>query len=325
MCGFVGLVQRRVRRKQDELVTNLRNSARIISHRGPDDAQEWVAEDASAGFGFRRLSIRDLSSAGRQPMSSRCSRYTMVFNGEIYNHLDIRKELETVFASEWDGHSDSETLLIAISLWGLEKTLSVIDGMFAIALWDDREKKLYLVRDRFGEKPLYYTHQEDTLYFASELKALSPLGASVGGIDKGAVITFFRLRYIPAPKTIYNNVYKVMPGEILVYDQGATGGVSTKKYWDSLHEAYRLPKHHPNHRLTDLGLAGLLTTLQPGRDLRICFRPPAVTAVPRTSRYLRLLSPLRCSSPASVIAVRSRERISSLLSVFSCSSPISVT
>ncbi|MFD2206869.1 asparagine synthase (glutamine-hydrolyzing) [Kiloniella antarctica] len=237
MCGYVGIIQQKIRQGHEELSKRLNVSAEMIGHRGPDDAHEWVSRDASVGFGFRRLAIQDLSEAGRQPMASRCGRFTMVFNGEIYNHLEIRKKLEIVSAQSWLGHSDSETLLCAISLWGLDTTLGLLDGMFSIALWDNVEKKLFLVRDRFGEKPLYYLREDGTLYFASELKALPALGATFGDIDQQALITYFRLRYIPAPDTIYSNVKKVLPGEILIFPIDPHTQISSRKYWDSLVEA----------------------------------------------------------------------------------------
>ncbi|MEH6632265.1 MAG: asparagine synthase (glutamine-hydrolyzing) [Halopseudomonas aestusnigri] len=237
MCGYVGIFQQKIRQRHEELSKRLRLSAEMISHRGPDDAQEWVSEDANVGFGFRRLAIQDLSEAGRQPMSSRCGRFTMVFNGEIYNHLEIRTKLEAVSCQSWSGHSDSETLLCAITLWGLDKTLGLLDGMFVIALWDNVDKKLYLVRDRFGEKPLYYLRQDGTLYFASELKALPALGARFGDIDQQALMTYFRLRYIPAPDTIYTNVKKVLPGEIIIFPLDPHCSISSRKYWDTLSEA----------------------------------------------------------------------------------------
>ncbi|WP_417432246.1 asparagine synthase (glutamine-hydrolyzing) [Kiloniella sp.] len=239
MCGYVGVIQKKIHQSYDELSNRLRASAERISHRGPDDAHEWVSKDGHIGFGFRRLSIRDLSEAGRQPMHSHCARFTMVFNGEIYNHLDIRKKLEGISSQRWLGHSDSETLLAAISCWGLEKTLTLLDGMFAIALWDRSEQKLFLVRDRFGEKPLYYTQQNDMLYFASELKGLPDLGASFGDIDQEALQTYFRLRYVPAPRTIYENIKKVLPGEIVIYSLAGNHNLSYRKYWDTALEAQK--------------------------------------------------------------------------------------
>ncbi len=239
MCGYVGVIQRKIHRSYDEISKRLRAGAERISHRGPDDSHEWVSKDAHIGFGFRRLSIRDLSEAGRQPMYSHCERFTMVFNGEIYNHLDIRKKLENVSSQRWRGYSDSETLLATISCWGLEKALALLDGMFAIALWDRAEQKLFLVRDRFGEKPLYYTQQNDTLYFASELKGLPDLGASFGDIDQEALQTYFRLRYVPAPRTMYENIKKVLPGEIVIYSLAGDNNLSYRTYWDTAFEAQK--------------------------------------------------------------------------------------
>jgi asparagine synthase (glutamine-hydrolysing) len=239
MCGIVGIIQQKTRLGRDELITHLRNSGQAMAHRGPDDAQEWASDDGHAGFAFRRLSIRDLSSAGRQPMASHCGRYVMMFNGEIYNHLDIRNTLDAEISPSWIGHSDSETLVTAIAHWGLDATLVKLDGMFAIAVWDKTEKKLSLVRDRFGEKPLYYMQEGDTLYFASELKALPPLGANFGEIDREALAIYFRLRYIPATRSIYKNVKKLRPGKIIEFRCEASPALSSRFYWDSLNEALR--------------------------------------------------------------------------------------
>ena len=154
----------------------LAESCRRIRHRGPDSNGFWEDAGAELALAHVRLAIQDLTEAGHQPMVSACGRYVMVFNGEIYNHLDMRKQLEqSALAPSWRGHSDTETLLAGFSALGIEATLQAAVGMFAIALWDRAARKLVLARDRMGEKPLYYGYSGADLVFASELKGLTPV------------------------------------------------------------------------------------------------------------------------------------------------------
>ena len=169
MCGIAGIVGKKV----DPRI--LARMAATIVHRGPDDEGFWVDDEAGVGFAHRRLSIVDLSPAGHQPMLSADGRYVLTYNAEIYNHPELRKELEEQGAAPpggWRGHSDTETFLECVSAWGLAKTLPKIVGMFAFALWDRKERTLHLVRDRFGEKPLFYGWVGKDFVFASELKAI---------------------------------------------------------------------------------------------------------------------------------------------------------
>ena len=168
MCGIAGVWSAG---QPSDLAPIASLMSSSLEHRGPDDCGVWVDTAAPIALSHRRLSIMDVSSAGHQPMASQCGRYVIVFNGEIYNHERIRTSLsDRDPAYSWRGHSDTETLLASISCWGMEKTLQQIEGMFAFALWDTREKALYLARDRMGEKPLYYGWQGDSFLFASELK-----------------------------------------------------------------------------------------------------------------------------------------------------------
>ena len=169
MCGFTGFLDRTGFADGE---AQLRRMADTIVHRGPDSDGYWVDSDAGIALAHRRLAIIDLSPAGHQPMLSTDGRYVLSYNGEIYNHLNMRRELETAGAVAWRGHSDTETLLAGFSVWGMLGTLQRANGMFAFALWDRAERKLYLARDRMGEKPLYYGMQGSTLLFGSELKAL---------------------------------------------------------------------------------------------------------------------------------------------------------
>jgi len=216
MCGIAGFIKIGVER--DISLSLLEKMLKPIQHRGPDGGGMWVDERQGVALGHRRLSILDLSTAGHQPMASTCGRFVLVFNGEIYNHLDLRKILENsnqMPNSSWRGHSDTETLLACFSIWGISKTLQSTVGMFALALWDKQEKSLTLARDRIGEKPLYYGWQNGTFLFGSELKALRQHPAFCGLMNWNAANTFLRLNYIPAPSSIYHDVFKLVPGSYL--------------------------------------------------------------------------------------------------------------
>jgi asparagine synthase (glutamine-hydrolysing) len=183
-----------------------------IQHRGPDSSGNWFDGNAGIALGHQRLAIVDLSQEGRQPMMSESGRYVMVYNGEIYNHLEIRKQLEASGKNFWRGHSDTESLLEAIDYWGLERALKASVGMFAIAIWDRQEKMLSLARDRIGEKPLYYGWQNGVLLFGSELKALRAHWAFESVIDQNILPLYMRHGYIPAPFCVWRNVHKLLPG-----------------------------------------------------------------------------------------------------------------
>jgi len=201
----------------DEVIIRM-NSA--ISHRGPDSNGFWSDRKSGIFFGHSRLSIIDLSTAGNQPMKSNSGRFILTYNGEIYNHLEIRKELEESSSKiEWKGNSDTETLLEAIDFWGIEITLKKIQGMFAFGLWDQKIHCLILARDRIGEKPLYFGWQGEgnkkTFLFGSELKALKAHPEFSRKINRDAITLQLRHNYIPAPYSIYKDIYKLQPGHYL--------------------------------------------------------------------------------------------------------------
>jgi asparagine synthase (glutamine-hydrolysing) len=190
---------------------------RAIAHRGPDAADVWTDQAVGVGLVHRRLAIVDLTPAGQQPMTSASGRFVIVFNGEIYNHLALRAELDASGRSpRWRGHSDSETLLAGIDAWGLEDTLRRCIGMFAIALWDREQVVLSLARDRLGEKPLYFgwqaRGQESVFLFGSELKALKAHPAFEGRVNRQALALFMRHNYVPTPYSIYEGIQKLPPG-----------------------------------------------------------------------------------------------------------------
>ena len=203
MCGIVGIFSQ----SGDLFPIDVMTSA--LSHRGPDAGAVWLDTDGGVALGHRRLSIVDLSEAGAQPMHSPSGRFVLVFNGEIYNHLKLRQLLGYTL---WRGHSDTETLLAAIEAWGLEKALSHSVGMFAFALWDTRKRRLFLARDRMGEKPLYYGWQRGAFLFALELKALRCHPAFSADVDRGALALYMRHNAVPAPHSIYTGIRKLPPG-----------------------------------------------------------------------------------------------------------------
>ena len=202
-------------------------------------------DDADAGMGLvhRRLAILDLSAAGHQPMVSASGRWVIAFNGEIYNHADLRQVLQASgTAPAWRGHSDTETLLAGFEAWGIEDTLRRCVGMFAIALWDRTERLLHLMRDRLGEKPLYYGWAGDALLFGSELKALRAHPSWRGEVDRDVLALFFRHNYIPAPYSIYKGVWKLPPGTWLTVSQDDVRRrelPAPKVYWSVLAAAAR--------------------------------------------------------------------------------------
>ena len=205
--------------------------ADTIAYRGPDDSGVWADENAGLALAHRRLSIVDLSVAGHQPMLSASSRFVLAYNGEVYNHLDLRRELEAAGAAPtWRGHSDTETLLACIEAWGVEATLKHSVGMFAFALWDREARCLILARDRAGEKPLYYGWQGDTFLFGSELKALRAHPAFNASVDRGALALLLRHNYIPAPYSIYQGIFKLPPGTWLTLAPGQRDG-QPQQYW----------------------------------------------------------------------------------------------
>lgn len=190
-----------------------------LRHRGPDDSDIWLHEEAGIGLGHRRLSILDLSAAGHQPMHSACGRYVVTYNGEIYNFRSLRQQLEGL-GQKFRGHSDTEVLLAAVSQWGLQKALVSFNGMFAFALWDRETQTLHLCRDRIGEKPLYYGWMGKTLLFASELKALLAHPACKKEVDRNALALYLRHNYVPTPYSIYKGILKLAAGTVLTI--GAT-------------------------------------------------------------------------------------------------------
>jgi asparagine synthase (glutamine-hydrolysing) len=264
MCGIAGMLT-------TGAVTEaaLRAMAGAIAHRGPDDEGVWVDASAGIGLSHRRLSIVDLSAAGHQPFHSRCGRYVLTYNGEIYNHADLRRSLEEAGPVAWHGHSDTETLLEAIARWGLTTALQRASGMFALALWDRETRQLSLARDRVGEKPLFYGWSHGRILFGSSLAALRAAPGFSGEMDPDVTALYLRFNYVPAPFSIYRGVYKVLPGTIVTLDARAVPqapsqppaapsqqpGLVCARYWSLAavaQEGAARPERDPERALADL-------------------------------------------------------------------------
>lgn len=227
MCGIAGFLDFSRAQGAPALATTVNAMANVLTYRGPDEGDAWVDAAAGVALGHRRLAIVDLSPAGHQPMASADERFVIAYNGEIYNARDVAAELGD---RSWRGHSDTEVLIEACAAWGVERATRRFIGMFAFALWDRAERKLYLVRDRLGIKPLYYGHLGNSFLFASELKAMRPHPAFAPRVSPEAVAAYLRLGYVPAPLSIFEGISKLPPGHILTID--ADGGEKLSCYWN---------------------------------------------------------------------------------------------
>jgi asparagine synthase (glutamine-hydrolysing) len=230
MCGIAGFLgsRQRVAGRMD-VATRM---ASALRHRGPDDAGVWTDEEADITLSHRRLSVIDLSAHGHQPMSSPSGRYVIAYNGEIYNFGRLRDELATD-GHVFRGHSDTEVLLCLIERDGLNRALERCVGMFALALWDRETRSLHLVRDRIGEKPLYFGRVGPALVFASELKAFRRYPGFHASIDRAALSLFTRFTYVPAPRSIFTGISKVLPGHsVAIRIKGDSYDIRETCYWD---------------------------------------------------------------------------------------------
>lgn len=233
MCGFAGFAGPELPGGREEYESTLDRMGQAIVHRGPDAGGVWFDGELGLGLSHRRLSIIDLSELGAQPMVSASGRYVISFNGEIYNFLTLKAELEK-YGAVFRGHSDTEVMLAAFDAWGVEKALARFNGMFAFALADRSERKLYFARDRMGEKPLYYGWQGRTLLFGSELKALARHPSWQGRVNRGALPLLLRHNLIPAPHSIYSGIHKLPPASYvsLGLDQLVPGELPKPlRYW----------------------------------------------------------------------------------------------
>lgn len=241
MCGIAGFINKEV-----DAVAAISNMNAQMQHRGPDSGGYWTDENSGLTLGHRRLAILDLTESGAQPMHSADKRYVMVYNGEIYNAPDMREELcKRVPALNFRGSSDTEVILEAFSFFGIFETLKMMKGMFAIALYDCQERNLYLMRDRVGEKPLYYGFVNGHFVFGSEIRVLEayPEFAAHRHINRAALAEYMRYGYIPAPLSIYEGIYKLQPGECMTVKTPFRECCSNR-YW-SMEECALKGERHP--------------------------------------------------------------------------------
>ena len=237
MCGIAGIHDN----TGGDLATRAMAMAERLRHRGPDDGDVWADEAAGIALGHRRLAVIDLSPAGHQPMVSSCGRMVLSYNGEIYNAPELRAELEAR-GRTFRGHSDTEVIVEGAAEWGLGALLPRLIGMFALALWDRHERRLSLVRDRFGIKPLYWSLQGTCLRFGSELKALTADPGFDQTLDRDALTSYLRLGYVPQPRSIYRSTKKLPAGHILEIGQDGTPSVTP---WWRLADVVRAAKAAP--------------------------------------------------------------------------------
>lgn len=257
MCGIVGLLSPKPVSKE-----HLRTLRDCMVHRGPDGGGEWYSKDARVALGHRRLSIVDLSATANQPMVSRDGKLALVFNGEIYNHADVRRDLTRLGVKDWQtSHSDTEVILMAYRQWGMPECLRYLRGMFSFAIWDARKQTLFAARDRAGEKPFYYTQTPSGKFiFASEIKALLKDSDVKPEVDEEALFDYLSLLMVPAPRTLFKGISKLPAAHWLEYRPGEKT-VATHRYWDALDAARAYAQTHHLPPATTGGWAGHLLPL----------------------------------------------------------------
>lgn len=236
MCGITGIVDPTRAGAREALILEAERMTRTLTHRGPDAGGVWVDPAVGVALGHRRLAIVDLSNSGRQPMVSADGNVVLTYNGEIYNAPELRSELET-HGCRFRGRSDSEVIVEACAVWGVRAAIERFIGMFAFAIWNRRERTLVIARDRLGIKPVYWTMQSGMLLFGSELDAIVANPGWEPEINRDALSEYLRRKYVPAPLSIYNNVYKLEPGCLLTWKKGNVG---IESYWSVLDVAYNV-------------------------------------------------------------------------------------
>ncbi|HYW09257.1 MAG TPA: asparagine synthase (glutamine-hydrolyzing), partial [Longimicrobium sp.] len=258
MCGIAGVLAFHGAAPVNEDL--VRRMGGTLAHRGPDGAGTWVSDDGMVGLGHRRLSIVDLSDAAGQPMPNEDGRLRVVFNGEIYNHAEIRAELELTGRHRWrTAGSDTEVILHAFEEWGIG-CLRRFRGMFAFALWDERAGELWLARDRVGVKPLYYARRGDRILFGSEIKAILADPAQPRSVDEDALFDYLSFLAVPAPRTLFGGIRKLEGGSWLRVDRA--GNVRERRWWDAWDDV--VPSTAPDAELA----ASLLGELRESVRLR---------------------------------------------------------
>ena len=250
MCGIAGFIDGSHAGEANWIRETALAMADSIIHRGPDDGNTWSDVQAGLGFGYRRLAVIDLSPTGEQPMVSYCQRFVIVYNGEVYNAVELRQELDNI---RFRGHSDTEVVLEACAAWGMETAVRKLNGMFAFAVWDRQERKLSLVRDRLGIKPLYWGAFDKLFLFGSELKAIKKHPGWLRQVDRTALAVYMQHRYIPSPRSIYKGIHKLEPGHILTLRLGREP--ENRVYWsisDTIKQGHSTLLQPPDHEAIDM-------------------------------------------------------------------------
>lgn len=241
MCGITGFLTQNWKPESGTTIQRMTDS---IEHRGPDAEGIFTDSNAGIAIGHRRLSVIDLSDSGSQPMRSHCGRYVIAYNGELYNNSELREFINSDPGSSipWRGHSDTETILALVSIYGINEAILKINGMFAISIWDLKNRTLHLVRDRFGEKPLYYGVCNNAVVFGSELRSVVMYPDISDELDSVAVAQMIRYSAVPSPRSIYKNIFKVQPAHHIVFNLSAEE-ISNECYWDVFEGAKKIPDY----------------------------------------------------------------------------------
>ena len=267
MCGITGVIDFQRSTGGDELRATAQRMAAPLHHRGPDAHGAWADPAAGIALGHQRLAIIDLSEHGQQPMQSVCGRLTIVFNGEIYNYRQLRRDLEKL-GHTFTGDSDTAVLLAALAHWGCDQALDRLNGMFAFAVWDAVDRTLTLARDRVGIKPLYYSHTDRHFLFGSELKALRACSLFDPELDRAALAQFVQHSYIPAPQTIWQTARKLPPGSMLRICVDKPEAVNPRPWWQFQHVAEKAARSVFSGSMED-AVDGLHERLADAVDLRM--------------------------------------------------------
>ena len=230
MCGIFGI--KSALPLNDKIIL-VKKNCKLLSHRGPDFSDIWIDNNTGCVFGHTRLSIIDLDKTGNQPMISENSRFVLVFNGEIYNYRNLKLKINDNQKNiKWKGSSDTEVLLKCFEIFGISKTFKLIDGMFAIVLWDNLNQVMYMARDRIGEKPLYYLVNNENIIFSSELKTFNNIKNIDLSLSEKSITNYFKYGYIQSPNTIFKNIYQIEPGSYLKIETKKNNSIDYKKYWN---------------------------------------------------------------------------------------------
>lgn len=270
MCGIAGILDFSRQSSRDQSQSAIERMVSALAHRGPDDSGIWLDASTGISLGHRRLSILDLSPAGHQPMLSGSGRFAITYNGELYNFHELRQNLEqsSNISFGWRGHSDTEIMLACFDRWGVSSSLPRFNGMFALAVWDRQDHVLHLIRDRMGEKPLYYGWVGNVFLFGSELTAFRAYSAFRPEIDRQALVLYLRHNYVPAPYSIYKKIFKLPPGTFLTLTNNSDSRTLPAPYW-SLKDVAERGVRHPFRGTEQEAMEQLETLLKTSVKMRM--------------------------------------------------------